>query len=197
MTIAFFDFDGTITTRDTLWQIIRYQKGSVAMYAGIIRLLPALLAFKLKRIPAQEMKERVLAHYFGSMEEAVFRKGCEDFCAIALPGMLRDKALATIKKHQANGNIVVVVTASPRYWVEPWCKTLQIQCIGSELMVSNGRITGKIQGTNCNGEEKVNRIKKEFRLDNYRAIYAYGDSAGDLPMLALAGDKGTFKPFRD
>jgi len=194
--ISFFDFDGTITTKDTLWQIIRYQKGSFAMYTGVLRLLPALVAFKLKRIPAQEMKERVLTHFFANMKEEAFRRGCEDFCAIALPKLLREKALATIQQHQQNGSKVVVVTASPRYWVEPWCRKMGIQCIGSEMEVANEMITGRLLGINCNGEEKVKRIRQEFKLESYRVIYAYGDSAGDLPMLALAGDKASFKPFR-
>ncbi len=37
-TIAFFDFDGTITRKDTLFEIIRYQKGPLALYAGMLLL---------------------------------------------------------------------------------------------------------------------------------------------------------------
>ena len=73
MTIAFFDFDGTITDTDTLWQIIRFQKGNGAMYRGVLQLLPGLLQLKLKLIPAQEMKEKVLRHFFAGMKENDFQ----------------------------------------------------------------------------------------------------------------------------
>jgi phosphatidylglycerophosphatase C len=41
----------------------------------------------------------------------------------------------------------------------------------------------------------VNRIRLEFRLEEYRSIYTYGDTKGDLPMLRL-GHHSFMKPFR-
>ncbi|MCW3465707.1 HAD-IB family hydrolase [Chitinophaga nivalis] len=186
MTIAFFDFDGTITTRDTLWEIIRFQKGSVRMYAGGCWLLPALIAYKCKLIPAQQMKEKVLAHFFGEMTEPDFAARCADFCTQRLPQLIRPAALKAIRQHQQEGHQVVVVTASVRQWVAPWCTALGIDCISSALDVQQQRITGKLAGANCNGAEKVRRIRQQFNLDNFREIYAYGDSSGDKPMLAIA-----------
>jgi phosphatidylglycerophosphatase C len=54
------------------------------------------------------------------------------------------------------------------------------------LEVKNGVVTGKIDGKNCNGKEKAKRIKQAINLNEYDSIYAYGDSAGDKQMLALA-----------
>ncbi|MGO4291413.1 HAD family hydrolase [Chitinophaga sp. RAB17] len=195
MTIAFFDFDGTITNRDTLWEIIRFHRGRAAMYAGMVQLLPALLRFKLKMTPAQEMKEQVLDYFFGEMSASDFAAGCEDFCRERLPSLIRPLALTAIRKHQQQGHHVVVVTASAQDWVAPWCRKENIVCLGTRLEVKNKQITGKIQGINCNGEEKVNRIRHAYRLENFGEIYAYGDSEGDRPMLALA-QYAHFKPFR-
>lgn len=194
MTIAFFDFDGTITNKDTLWEIIRFHRGRAAMYAGIVQLLPALLRFKLKMTPAQDMKEQVLDYFFGEMSASDFAAGCEDFCRERLPSLIRPLALTAIRKHQQQGHHVVVVTASAQDWVAPWCRKENIVCLGTRLEVKNKQITGKIQGINCNGEEKVSRIRQAYRLENFREIYAYGDSEGDRPMLALA-QYAHFKPF--
>ena len=194
MTIAFFDFDGTITNRDTLWEIIRFHRGRAAMYAGIVQLLPALVRFKLKMIPAQEMKEQVLAYFFGEMPASDFAAGCDAFCRERLPAIIRPLALTAIRKHQEQGHHVVVVTASAQDWVAPWCRKENIVCLGTRLEVKNKHITGKIQDINCNGEEKVNRIRQAYRLENFQEIYAYGDSEGDRPMLALA-QHAHFKPF--
>ncbi|MBS0029689.1 HAD family hydrolase [Chitinophaga sp. 22321] len=189
MTIAFFDFDGTITNRDTLWEIIRFHRGRAAMYAGVVQLLPALLRFKLKMIPAQEMKEQVLKYFFAEMPASEFTAGCESFCRERLPLLIRPLALTAIRKHQQQGHHVVVVTASAQDWVAPWCRKENIVCLGTRLEVKNKVITGKIQDLNCNGKEKVNRIRQAYRLENFHEIYAYGDSDGDQPMLELANHK--------
>ncbi|WP_158563367.1 HAD family hydrolase [Chitinophaga silvatica] len=195
MTIAFFDFDGTITRKDTLWEIIRFHRGSAALYAGIIQLLPALVRFKLKMISAQQVKEQVLGYYFGGIHTSAFKRSCEEFCRTKLHEVIRPKALAAIKDHQQKGHHVVVVTASGQDWVAPWCRVLNIVCIGSQLEAVDQHITGNLLGKNCNGEEKVDRIRKAYRLENFKEIYAYGDTKGDLPMLELAQHR-FFKPFR-
>lgn len=193
--IAFFDFDGTITRKDTLWEVIRFHKGSMALYGGMVRLLPALISFKLKRIAAQEMKERVLRYYFGNISQQEFEEGCRRFCTDRLPLLVRDQALAAIRQHQQQGNQVVVVSASAEDWVAPWCEVQHISCIASRLEITDQRLTGNLQGNNCNGPEKVNRIRQQFNLHDYTEIYAYGDSEGDRPMLALA-QHPEYKPFR-
>jgi phosphatidylglycerophosphatase C len=195
--IAFFDFDGTITSKDTLFEIVRFQKGTPALYRGLILLAPSLVLFKLKLRSSQQMKEQLLRFFFKDMPVARFQEQCAAFCRERLPGMLRSKAIQTIKSHQAKGNQVVVVTASAQDWVAPWCKEMGIGCIGSALEIKDQQLTGNLDGLNCNGPEKVVRIKEQFEdLSAFREIYAYGDSSGDLPMLALAKHQ-YFKPFRN
>ncbi|MBC9910088.1 HAD-IB family hydrolase [Chitinophaga varians] len=193
--IAFFDFDGTITRKDTMWEIIRFQKGSAALYTGLLRLAPGLASFKLGRQTAQESKEQVLRHFFGGMPAEQFTENCQRFCRERLPLLIREQAVAAIRKHQQEGRQVVVVTASARDWVAPWCETLGINCIASGLEVQHGLITGRLSGVNCNGQEKVVRIREQFNLHDYTDIYAYGDTNGDRPMLALA-QHPIYKPFR-
>lgn len=195
MTIAFFDFDGTITHKDTLWEIIKFHRGRAAMYAGVVQLAPAFIRYFLKMMPAQELKEQVLGYFFADMPVAEFTAGCEKFSRERLPALIRPLALTAIRKHQQQGHHVVVVTASAQDWVASWCRRENIVCLGTRLEVKNKVITGKIQGLNCNGEEKVNRIRQAYHLENFQEIYAYGDTKGDRPMLALA-QHTVYKPFR-
>lgn len=192
--IAFFDFDGTITTRDTLFEIIRFQKGDAAFYAGMAVLSPLLVMFKLKMISNQRMKEIVLRYFFGNMPADRFQQACNDFCRERLPAILRPKALNALAWHKAEGHVVYIVTASAENWVAPWSNTLGVPCLGSLLEVKDGRVTGLLSGRNCNGDEKVCRIKEAVHLTTYHTIYAYGDSSGDTEMLALAQHKG-FRAF--
>lgn len=190
--IAFFDFDGTITRRDTLFEIIRFQKGETALYAGLALLAPALVMMKLGLISKQKGKDLVLQYFFRNTPVEEFRDKCAAFCRDRLPGLIRENALQEINQHLSKGHRVVVVTASAQEWVKPWCDCIGIECIGTQLEIRNARVTGHIQGVNCNGEEKVRRIRQQYDLPVFGDIYAYGDTDGDRPMLQLA----TFGFFR-
>ena len=193
--IAFFDFDGTITTHDTLLEFIRFSKGPFRFYLGFLLYSPWLVAYRLKIIPNQLAKEKILGFFFANTPLADFQSQCDRFAAGILPTLLRPKALEEIEKLKQAGFVVVVVSASPENWIAGWAAVNGIQLIATRLDIKEQRLTGRIAGRNCHGKEKVNRIHEAFQLTDYKEIYAYGDSSGDRPMLALASNP-FFKPFR-
>lgn len=194
--IAFFDFDGTITTKDTLLEFIKFSKGTPLFYLGFLLTSPWLLAYKAKLISNQQAKEKVLQFFFRNWTLVRFQEICGRFCHTALPDLIRPKALHEIKKLQEAGFIVVIVSASPENWIQGWADQVQAALIATRLETKGElRLTGKILGANCHGEEKVKRIQQEYDLADYREIYAYGDTSGDKPMLRL-GTASFFKPFR-
>jgi HAD superfamily hydrolase (TIGR01490 family) len=193
--IAFFDFDGTITTKDTLLEFIKYSKGTVPFYIGFLLNSPYLLAFKLKIISNQAAKEKVLQYFFKNTPLIEFEKKCSSFVTNALPALMRPQAMEEIKTLQQQGVPVVIVSASPENWIKPWVDMMQLKLIATRLEIKNNQLTGKIIEQNCHGEEKVRRIKQQYQLTEYDTIFAYGDSGGDKPMLGLA-TAPHYKPFR-
>ena len=193
--IAFFDFDGTITTKDTLLEFIKYSKGSFRFYLGFLINSPYLVAFKLKLIPNQTAKEKVLAFFFKGTTEKAFQEKCDSFATDIIPTLIRPKAIEEIKKLQAAGTPIVIVSASPENWIARWADTMQVKLIATKLVVKDGLLTGKISGNNCYGEEKVRRINETYPSADYEWLAAYGDSSGDKPMLAKA-NTSFYKPFR-
>ncbi|MBE7170941.1 MAG: HAD-IB family hydrolase [Williamsia sp.] len=193
--IAFFDFDGTITTKDTLLEFIKFYRGEFNFYLGFLIYAPFLVAYKLGLIPNWVAKQKVLQFFFKGESIAQFQQRCEGFAAQKLPALLRPKALAEIKKLQAAGSTVVIVSASAENWIRPWAAQNNLGLMGTRLATKEGKITGKIDGQNCHGDEKVCRIKEKFDLAEYKEIYCYGDTSGDKPMLAI-GTKSFYKPFR-
>jgi HAD superfamily hydrolase (TIGR01490 family) len=193
--LALFDFDGTITSRDTLLEFIYHSKGGLAFYIGFLVLSPLLVAMRLGVIPNWRVKQWVLKLFFyrDSLEE--FNKSCREFSRHRLPGLLRRKALDEIREHKRNGHRVVVVTASAENWIRSWADEYQVELLATQLEAENGRLTGNICGRNCHGVEKVERIRKHLTLSDYSSIYAYGDSPGDREMLEL-GTHSYYKPFR-
>jgi phosphatidylglycerophosphatase C len=193
--IAFFDFDGTITTKDTLLEVIKYQKGKAGFYTGFLLNAPFLVALKMKLVSNQAAKERMLSYFFKGMDLKSFQLGCDQFIDNALPAMIRPGALEEIKRLKAEGFEVVVVSASPVNWIKKWTDAAGLGLIATRLQAVNGALTGYIDGINNNAEEKAVRIKAEYDLSKYDEIYCYGDSSGDKAMLAL-GTKIFYKPFR-
>ena len=193
--IAFFDFDGTITTKDSFLEFIKYQKGTFRFYAGFLLNSPFLVAYKIGIISNQYAKERVMRFFFGKMQTEKFQLACDEFSDNMIPSLMRPKALLEIKKLQEAGVEVVIVSASAENWLHNWCATHGVSLLATRLQHSNGKITGKIEGLNCHGEEKVRRVHEAYDLSEYSRIYCYGDTKGDKPLLGLA-TFSFYKPFR-
>src|SRR6476469_2752619 len=94
--IAFFDFDGTITTKDTLLEFIKFCKGGFSFYIGFLLYAPYLVAYKLKIISNQTAKEKILSHFFQDTPVEVFKNYCSDFSKKVLPALIRKKAIEEI-----------------------------------------------------------------------------------------------------
>jgi phosphatidylglycerophosphatase C len=193
--IAFFDFDGTITTKDSFIEFIKFYRGAKRFYFGFLLYSPFLIAFKLKLIPNYTAKQKVLAHYFKGEDVSKFQSQCDTFANEVLPELVRPKALTEIDRLKRAGVRVVVVSASAENWIKAWADKQNLELLGTRLEIKDGKITGRIEGKNCYGEEKVCRIKEDIDLADYDDIYAYGDSSGDKQMLALARH-AFYKPFR-
>lgn len=193
--IAFFDFDGTITTKDTLLEIFKYRHGKLKFYLGFLLSSPYLVAYKAGIISNQLAKEKTLKLFFGGMKAEVFNAFCEEFATNVIPSLLRQKALKEIDLLKQAGAEVVIVSASPENWLQPWCATLNLKLLATQLEVNNDKITGRIKGNNCHGEEKVRRIREAYNLADYTTVYCYGDTSGDKPMLAMA-THAFYQPFR-
>lgn len=193
--IAFFDFDGTITTKDTLIEFIRYSKGRLGLYKGFLLHLPVLIGYKAGIISNQKAKERILRHFYKNTSLEEFNQLSSNFSNDIVPGIIRPGALVEFNALIAEGFEVVIVSASPENWISPWANSVGFTVIGTLLEASGGKITGNIEGFNCHGDEKVRRIKDRYNLTEYSTIHCYGDTKGDLPMLSL-GHRRYYRPFR-
>lgn len=195
MKLSLFDFDGTITTKDTFVEFIKFYKGPFKFWFGFILLSPLIIAFKIKLIPNWRAKELVLTYFFKNTPIKEFELQCSQFNELIVPYLIRPKAIKEIQLHQKENRSIWIVSASPELWIKNWATKHNIQLIGTKLEIRNNLLTGKLKGNNCYGPEKAVRIKKAINLDDFNFIEAFGDSSGDKEMLALA-DESHYKPFR-
>jgi phosphatidylglycerophosphatase C len=194
-TLVLFDFDGTITRADTLFSFTKHAVPTSKYLVGLFVLSPILLLHKLGFISAPRTKEIFLSWYFNGLPLSEFNSHGEKFSTI-IDQITRPKAATQINDHKRAGHRIVVVSASAENWIKPWASKHGLELLATKLQVVGGRITGKIDGENCNLEEKVSRIKAHLNLSDYDEIIVYGDSKGDRPMMTL-GTRTIYKPFRD
>lgn len=193
--IAFFDFDGTITTKDTLLEFIKFRKGSLGFYSGFGLHLPWLVLMKTGVLGNQEVKERMLTWFFKNETLSSFQESCKAFSEKVIPSLVRPGAWSEFERLEKEGYQLVIVSASPDHWIEGFARQIRADLIATRLEIKDDKLTGRIQGRNCYGVEKVARIREKYDLAAYEHILAYGDSSGDLPMLDLAHQRN-YKPFR-
>jgi len=195
MRLALFDFDGTITTKDTLVEFIKYAKGSHVYYLGLMVLSPMLLRYYLKLMPNDIAKEKMIAYFFRGWSEAHFRDVASSYAKSQIDSIVRPEALERIGWHKERGDVVVVVSASIDCWIRGWTDRYGIDLLSTQLEFDDHKFTGRFKTKNCYGSDKVDRVKGQYRLEEFSYIYAYGDSSGDRELLALA-DEDYYKPFR-
>ena len=195
MHLALFDFDGTITTDDSLIMFIRFAVGDARFLWGMTVLSPMLTAYKLKLVPNDKAKEMMLSYFFKGMREEKFTEVANEYSLKHIDTILRPKAMEKIAWHKEQGHKIVIVSASIAYWLKPWCDRNGFDLIATKLEIEEGVVTGRFLGKNCYGIVKAQRVKEKYNLDDYDHIYAYGDSRGDRELLALA-DERFYKPFR-
>ena len=194
--IALFDFDGTITTDDSLIKFIRFVVGDSKFIWGMTLLSPILIVYKLSLIPNYKAKQYMLSYFFKGMSEEKFRQVANEYSLKHIKTILRPKAMEKIAWHKEQGHKVVIISASMECWLKAWCVDNNLELIATKMEIKNGIITGKLLTKNCYGIEKANRLQEKYNLNDYDYIYVYGDSRGDRELLELS-DESFYKPFRD
>lgn len=184
--IAIFDFDGTLIQGDS---IVRYVLYAVARG----RLSPFNLPYQLvnvrrtltKKISDEQGKTNAL-RFLGHMtagEQADFNLR---FCRDKLLPHLYAKGLRRMEEHRAQGDYVLLLSASPDSYMKEWAGLLPID----EVLASPTDEKGVVSRT-VRFHEKVKRMREweaeqPFKVD-WENSWAYGDSATDLPVMKMTG----------
>lgn len=186
--IAAFDFDNTLTDRDSLLPFLFFLEGSLKTYKKLFFLLPSFVSYLAGCISRQEAKEAILTAFFKGKNLQQLEKEAAVYAEQQLDFFLRPEAMKKLDWHQKQGHTCVIVSASIDLYLKPWADRHGIEhVISSQLALDEkGLITGKLEGKNCWGKEKVKRLTQAFGKKSRFQLYAYGDSRGDQELLGLA-----------
>ena len=187
-----FDFDGTLTTRDTLIAFIHYACGTPRFLLGFLLHAPLLVLMKLRLYSNGKTKQRLFTWFFQGMSIETFDALCQSF-ALSHRHLLRPDTVRLLQQALSEGAEVLVVSASIDNWVQPFFSSFHLQpstlhLLCTQIEVIDGRLTGRFLTPNCYGQEKVRRILALYPDRSAYRLTAYGDSRGDRELLAFADE---------
>jgi phosphatidylglycerophosphatase C len=194
--VAVFDFDGTITRRDSTTAFCLAATPAWRLVPKVALRLPQLAGYRLGLVARTQIKESLMTALFRGVEEGELRRRAATWAIRELPGLVRPAALDRLRWHMSRGHRVVLASAALEVFLAPWARAVGIRdVLATRLEVIDGRLTGRLEGANVYGAEKVERLRALLGdLDAFE-LFAYGDSRGDRELLAVA-QHAVYRPFR-
>jgi phosphatidylglycerophosphatase C len=189
--VAAFDFDGTLSNGGSVFGFLTEVAGRRPVLRASAALSPRLAhAALVGGTVADDTKEELFVRVLAGTDAAYFRQVAEEFAQSHLAAHVRPEVRRRLDWHRGRGDRVVVVSASPEDYVAVAADRLAADAtIATRLEVDDaGRMTGRYEGANCRGEEKIRRLRlwmADSGLESAR-LWAYGNSRGDLRMLRAA-----------
>ena len=149
--------------------------------------MPLARALALGGAHRDRAKAAFLKGVLAGVSLEAMNRAAEAYADHVVAAGVRPDVRARVDWHRAEGHELVLVSASPELYVTPIGRRLGFDAVlATRLEVGDdGLLTGALVGANCRGPEKVERLRA-WREDGLDLAYAYGDSAGDREMLALA-----------
>ena len=182
--VAAFDFDGTLTQRDTFVPFLAHLSW-IRLAGALLRSLPALAGFAL-RLRSNEHAKMALCR------GALRGRSRAELAHVARAWVhtipLRPALVKRLRWHQQRGDHCVLVSASPDIYLEEVKRLLGFDDLICTRMAvdAQGRLTGDFDGHNCWGPEKIRRLVERFGAPDQYELHAYGDSRGDQWLIDAA-----------
>ena len=187
--VAAFDLDGTLTRRDCVTPFLRRAAG--ARLALVMARHPVMLARALVARDRDSLKEIAVSSLRGIPASELEPLGAP-FAREIRERWMRDDALTRLEWHQQQGDLTLIVSASFENYVRPLGVLLDVDDVLSTRLEidAEGRCTGRLDGPNCRGPEKARRLQAWLAARGLEGVvlWAYGDSAGDRELLAMANE---------
>lgn len=191
MSLAIFDLDNTLIAGDSdhAWGEFLVEHGIVDAHiykTANDRFYQNYLDGSLDIMEYLSFSLRPLAEH--SPEQ--LQKWHQQFMLEKIQPIMLDKANEKLAWHKAQGDFILIITATNRFVTEPIAEHLGVhELIAIEPEMVDGRYTGQVAGIPSFKEGKVIRLRKwlEDKDFDLAETYFYSDSHNDLPLLRLVG----------
>ncbi len=198
---AFFDLDKTIIAKSSTLAFGRpFYRGGLINRRAVVRSAYAQAKFALSGIDERQMeKMRVyLTQLCAGWNVEQIRGIVTETLHLIVDPLIYAEAVQIIRRHQADGLDVVVVSSSGSEVVDPIAAMVGADTsIATRMVEHEGRYTGEIEFY-AYGHNKATAIRALAVSKGYdlARCYAYSDSITDLPMLEMVGNPVVVNPDR-
>lgn len=182
-----FDFDGTLTYKDTMFLFLKFYDPA-KFSVQFAKHIPLFVLVKLKLADAEKVKKSFISSILKGQSRSKIEKQAHLFFETYYPNIFRQNALDFIKNIDRENTESYIVSASLDIWVKPFAEKLGMHLLATEAEFKNEVFTGNFKTKNCNGIEKVNRIKSAIDGKKFDKKIAFGDTNGDKPMLNFVNE---------
>jgi len=159
-----------------------------------VKHVPLFVLLKLKLVEAEKIKKSFIASILKGESKEKIKKKSQQFFEKYYPEIFRTNALEFIDSIDRNHTESYIVSASLDIWVQPFAEKFKMNLLATRAEFVDDIFTGNFIGKNCNGAEKVERLKEATKGKKYDKIIAFGDTSGDREMMEWA-DESQFKFF--
>ena len=201
-TAAFFDVDGTIVSTTIVHYYVQFRSCLLPSFFRPFWIawfaLKVVYYFFLDKVSRTRFNRVFYRNYRGLNAENVKQLAGEQF-ETYVRSKLFPAALDHIREHQDRGDLVVLVTGSLNFIIQPLADYLQADAaLTVQLEEAHGKFTGELTTPPLSEAEKVRAIQTFVEQHNVdlAASYAYGDSRADLPMLECVGNPIAVNPSK-
>ena len=201
-TAAFFDVDGTIVSTTIVHYYVQFRSYLLPSFFRPFWIawfaLKVVYYFFLDKVSRTRFNRVFYRNYRGLDAENVKQLAGEQF-ETYVRSKLFPAALDHIREHQDRGELVVLVTGSLDFIIQPLADYLQVDAaLTVQLEEAHGKFTGELTTPPLSEAEKVRAIQTFVEQHNVdlAASYAYGDSRADLPMLECVGNPIAVNPSK-
>lgn len=187
MSLVFFDFDGTLTTRDTILPLgFLLARAGSRKYTKVMLLMFYLALLKLRAITNHKFKERFCSLLLKDRPEDEVANLAVTFASHYIPKVSNAPVVDLLIKHARSGDQVYLVSSNFGFALSPLKKIWPVSgVVSTEAECVGGRYTGRILGRSCDGKEKLDRVLGLFGQKEVRGATAYGDSRSDRYLLGF------------
>jgi phosphatidylglycerophosphatase C len=184
--LVVFDFDGTLTTRDTFRPFLQSLGPKRAFARALIATVPALIRAVIHRRPIRdEVKSAIIWSVLRGYSSSSYRAAAMFHSRRIANEWLRAGTCDQLQAHRKRGDRVVIVSASLDAYLQPVVREWGVdEIFATSLEETNGLLTGRLLGPNVRGVEKA-RVVSALRRDDDE-LWVYGDSKGDAAMMDQA-----------
>lgn len=190
-TIAYFDFDGTISNKDTLIPFLIHSIGLIKFMILAPLLLPFLLCYATKIISNEKMKQITLTLMLKGYNLDKLEQKAESFANTKIDKYIKPSVFAKLEYHREHKHSLALVSANLAIFLRYWAKRHQLDfVVATEIAAVHGRVTGKLLTRNCYAAQKTIRLEEYLQKHklSYEYCYAYGNSRGDYELLNMADE---------